>query len=347
MPTSAKYKNRYPIYIISKGRYESRYTMKALDRLGLQYYVAVEPQEVELYKAVLNPKYATVLELPFSNHGIGSGPARNWVWDHSMTLGAKRHWVLDDNISDFWIYNNNRRFRADTGAFFLATEDFVDRFTNVPLAGLQYKFFVVDNTYSYKPFVINTRMMSCILIENTCPHRWRGKYNEDVDLSLRVLKDGYCTILMYQFLAGKMRTGQVKGGNTTEIYGDGTFKKSKMLVDLHPDCVTLVKRYGRWHHHVDIDQFKTKNKLILRPDYIPPTEPNEYGMKLVKNHKMPDQRVIPSDELLFDKFYTRTPADAALDTESVYSKVALNAKLKSIRGTINSYPDLDEEDDDE
>lgn len=287
MSTPKNLMPKYPIYIISKGRYESRMTMKALDKMGVHYFVAVEPQEFEKYKATIDPKWGTVLELPFSNHGKGSGPARNWCWEHSVAHGHKRHWVLDDNISEFWRYHNNRRYRCESGAIFRATEDFVDRFKNVMLSGLQYKFFVVDNSADYPPYVMNTRLMSCILIQNDCPHKWRGKFNEDVDLSLRVLKDGYCTILMYAFLAGKMRTGTVKGGNTEELYGDGTFEKSKMLVNLHPDCVQLVHRYGRWHHHVDIQKFK-KNQLIKVDNYdelvsnLP--ENDEYGMTFVKNY---------------------------------------------------------------
>jgi hypothetical protein len=319
MPTPAEHHPRYPIYIVSKGRHESRYTMKALDRLGVKYYVAVEPQEFKAYKNVIDPKYGTVLELPFSNHGMGSGPARNWVWEHSQANGFKRHWVLDDNISEFWRYHNNRRIRVETGSIFRATEDFVDRFKNVPLSGLQYKFFVVDNSADYKPFVTNTRLMSCILIENTCPHKWRGKYNEDVDLSLRVLKDGYCTILVYAFLAGKMRTGTIKGGNTTEIYGDGTFKKSKMLVDLHPDCVKLVRRYGRWHHHVDIERFKG-NKLIPVDNLVIPDEPNEYGMKFVKNHKTTDEVEFDIKQDIFAKYYVRDEKEAAADKTAKYFK---------------------------
>ena len=282
---SEKTTPRYPIYILSKGRSEYCHTMKSLNKMKLQYYVCVEPQEVEAYTKALDPRYATVLELPFSNHGMGGGPARNWIWEHSIAQGDKRHWILDDNISEWWRYHNNKRYRCESGAIFRATEDFVDRFKNVPLAGLQYKFFVVDNSANYHPFVLNTRLMSCILIENSCPHRWRGKYNEDVDLSIRVLKDGYCTILMYAFLAGKMGTQTLKGGNTEEIYGDGTFEKSKMLVNLHPDVVTLKQRYGRWHHHADLTGFKN-NKLIKVDNYdeiiakLP--DYDEYGMTFVK-----------------------------------------------------------------
>lgn len=299
--TSKQHLPQYPVYIISKGRWETRHTAKALDKMKVPYYIAVEPQEFENYKAVINPEFGTVLELPFSNHGKGSGPARNWCWDHAISLGAKRHWLMDDNMSEFWRYHNNRRYRCESGAIFKATEDFVDRFKNVPLAGLQYKFFVVDNSADYPPFVLNTRLMSCILIENDCPHRWRARYNEDVDLSIRVLKDGYCTILMYSFLAGKLRTGTVKGGNTEELYGDGTFEKSKMLVNLHPDCVELVHRYGRWHHHVDIRRFKD-NKLIPVDNYdelVANAKPNEYGMVFAKNAGSEEQQLVD----LSDKTY--------------------------------------------
>lgn len=287
--TPEKYMNKYPIYIVSKGRWETRHTAKALERIGIKYFIAVEEHEYEKYQAVTDPAKGTVLKLPWSNHGKGSGPARNWVWEHSKAAGFKRHWVLDDNIQEFWRYNHNQRIRLDTGSFFRACEDFCDRYKNVMMAGLQYKFFVVDS-YPYPPIIQNTRLMSCILIQNDCPHKWRGKYNEDVDLSLRILKDGYCTILFYTFLQGKMRTGTVKGGNTEELYGKGTFEKSKMLVDLHPDVVTLKRKYGRWHHHVDINKVrKMAGKLEYVDGYIPPKEPNNYGMTLVEDFGLPTQ----------------------------------------------------------
>jgi hypothetical protein len=120
------FNTRYPIYIISKGRWETRHTSKALEKMGVPYYIAVEPQEYDNYIAVIDPK--KVLKLPFSNHGKGSGPARNWCWEHSQANGHKRHWLMDDNISEFWRFHNNKRYRVETGsAIFRAAEDFVDR----------------------------------------------------------------------------------------------------------------------------------------------------------------------------------------------------------------------------
>lgn len=288
---------KYPIYIISKGRWETRHTSKALEKMGVPYFIAVEPQEYDNYIAVIDPK--KVLKLPFSNHGKGSGPARNWCWEHSQANGHKRHWLMDDNISEFWRFHNNKRYRVETGsAIFRAAEDFVDRYENIALAGFQYKFFCIDD-YPYPPFMLNTRIMSCFLIDNDCPEKWRGRYNEDVDLSIRVLKRGLATMLFYSFLCGKLRTGTVKGGNTSEIYNnyeeDASLKKSQMLVEMHPDVVTLQERYGRIHHHVDLDAIMTKdglparqNPIILRKDVEIKNKVDNYGMKLIRNWDTPE-----------------------------------------------------------
>ena len=111
--------------------------------------------------------------------------------------------------------------------------------------------------------------------------RWELRYNEDVDLSIRILQNGWCTVLFNAFLQNKMGTQKLKGGNTEDYQKDGTITKSQMLVDRHPDLASLVYRYGRWHHRVDFDVFK-HNLLIKKKDLIIPNEPNEYGMKLIK-----------------------------------------------------------------
>jgi hypothetical protein len=294
---------RYPIYIISKGRAEyGPHTAKALRNMGVDFYIAVEPQDYENYLKSPYLEKHQILVLPFSNHGKGSGPARNWVWEHSQLNGHKRHWLMDDNMMEFWRFHNNKRYRVEKGSgIFRAAEDFVDRFENVALAGFQYKFFCIDD-YPYPPYILNTRIMSCFLIDNSCPEKWRGRYNEDVDLSIRVMKQGLVTMLFYAFLCGKMRTGTVRGGNTTEIYNnyqeDAALRKSQMLKEMHPDCVELMERYGRVHHHVDLNKIINKNgqpgrqnPLILKKDVDILNEVNNYGMELVRNYNTKDQVV--------------------------------------------------------
>jgi hypothetical protein len=268
---------QYPVYIISKGRADSRLTVKALEKLGVPYHIVIEPQEYPEYSKVINPK--NILQLPFSNLGLGGIPARNWVWEHSISIGAKRHWIIDDNIRTFRRLNNGKRSYVGDGTIFKAAEDFVDRYENVKMAGFQYTMFAVDSQVKY-PFILNTRIYSCILLANDIPHRWRGRYNEDTDLSIRILKDGYCTILFNAFLCDKMRTMTMKGGNADELYKeDGRLQMAMSLQKQHPEMVTIKRKWGRWQHSVDYSRFR-HNKLIKKSDIVIPSGINNYGMEL-------------------------------------------------------------------
>jgi hypothetical protein len=276
--------NKYPIYVISKGRWESRRTSKALERMSVPYRIVVEPQERDAYAAVIDPR--KILVLPFSNLGQGSIPARNWVWEHSIAEGHARHWIVDDNIGRFFRFHRNRKVPIWTDSCFRAMEDFADRYVNVSMAGPNYKMFVPRKEADIPPFAINTRIYSCILLDNSVSHRWRGRYNEDTDLSIRLLKDGYCTILFNAFLADKETTMRMKGGNTDELYKqdatfDGRLEMARSLQRQHPDVVKITRKWGRWQHHVDYRPFKA-NKLIRKPGVVISEGVNEYGMKLVK-----------------------------------------------------------------
>jgi hypothetical protein len=275
-------KNKYPIYVISKGRWESRLTSKALERMKAEYRIVVEQQEYDNYAKYIDKE--KILVLPFSNLGQGSIPARNWVWEHAISEKSKKHWILDDNIYDFYRLNKNKRHIVQTPVIFRCCEDFTERYENVPISGMNYRFFVVA-TEKYPPFYVNTRVYSCILIDNSIKHRWRGRYNEDTDLCLRILKDGFCTILFNAFLIEKAATMRLKGGNTDELYaGDGRLKMAQSLQEQHPDICTITWKFNRWQHQVNYDVFK-KNKLIRIKDLKLRNIINNYGMQLkeIKN----------------------------------------------------------------
>ena len=253
-------------------------TSKILEKMQVPYHIVIELQEYRKYVSVIKP--SKILTLPFNNLKQGSTPARNWVWEHSISIGAKRHWILDDNISDFYRLNRNTFYKMSTGTNFKVIEDFVDRYENIGLAGMQY-FMFAKRRDKLPAFILNTRIYSCILIKNDLSHRWRGKYNEDTDLSLRVLKDKWCTILFYAFLCHKETTMTMKGGNTDELYkGDGRLKMTQSLIDQHPDIVKMNYKWGRHQHQVDYSQFKKhyNNRLIKKQSIIIPKGINNYGM---------------------------------------------------------------------
>lgn len=291
-----KYKQRVPIYIISKNRSDKCYTSKFLVLCEVPHFIVVEPQEVEMYKKYNNSKYVTILELDmkykenydtFSDLGkngnnTGPGPARNFAWEHSISLGYKYHWVMDDNANEGFHYiTNNEKIKIRTGRFLNAMENFMVRYSNLAISGMNYsKFVCLHNKVA--PLEFNTRIYSFLLIRNDIPYRWRGRYNEDTDLSLRVLKDGWCTVQFNVFTGGKATTQAIKGGNTEEFYeNQGTYYKSKMLEDMHPDLTKVVYKFNRVHHTVNYKVFKQKLKKSKNYDMILKHTKDDFDMYVV------------------------------------------------------------------
>ncbi|KKL19704.1 hypothetical protein LCGC14_2462810, partial [marine sediment metagenome] len=265
-------------YIISKGRWKSRLTSKALEEMKIPYYIVVEPQEYDNYAKVIDSK--KILVLPFSNLGQASISVRNWVWEHSIKEGRERHWLLDDNIFSFWRLNRNSHIRVSSGTIFKVMEDFTDRYENVAFSGTHNLTFVrkIDKI---PPFYLNTRIYSCTLIKNDILYRWRGIYNEDTDLCLRALKGGYCTILFNAFTMDKATTMVMEGGNTDSIYNTGDKRRAfaESLKKQHPDIVKVVWKFNRWHHQVNYKVFRG-NKLVKKPNIKISKGINNYGMVL-------------------------------------------------------------------
>jgi len=299
-------KPKYPIYIISKGRYENglRLTQEMLEKYGVPYKIVVEESEFDLYAENVPEKKILTLPKDFRENPIyavrcevtdtlgGSIPVRNFVYEHSKSQGYKRHWILDDNMAPIYRLNRNEKIEVRSGSPFRILEDFVDRYSNVGMAGMNYDF-IIPKITARPPYVLNTRIYSCILLDNTLDLRWRGLYNEDTDLSIRMLKTGYCTMLFNAFLIGKTASMTMKGGNTTEVYEvaspggkdtrsgekfDKRFKFAKSIWMQHKDITNIVQKYNRWHHYVDY--YKFKQRPVLKEGLNIPKGINEYGLVL-------------------------------------------------------------------
>lgn len=314
--------HKYPIYVISKGRWDKCYTSRYLTQMEVKHFVVCEPSEYEKYKEHVENEYATLIQLDMSykdkydtcddmgpDFPKGSGPARNFVWDDSIKHGAKWHWIMDDNATGGFFLNwHNEKVKCRTGAIFASCENFVDRYENIGQFGMHYDFFCASYQY-HAPFTRNTRVYSCILNRNDIvdkdgnPIRWRGRFNEDTDLSLRILKAGYCSVLADWALFGKANTMTVKGGNTDSIYVNGTTEKSEMIARLHPDVAKVMYRFHRVHHYVDYSGFT--QELKLKDGVVPTPGENNYGMKVVMTTDENDRYQTKS---YLDEKYKDTPA---------------------------------------
>lgn len=270
---------KYPVYIVSKGRFEKCLTAKFFSEDKLNFKLVVEPQEYEEYAKRWGEN--RVLKLPFSNLGLGSMPARNWIWEHSKADGYKRHWIFDDNIRLIGRLYKGKRLRCNANDALTILEEFVDRYENIGIAGLNYQMFVPNDTP--KPYYLNVHVYSALLILNELPFRWRMRYNEDTDLCLQVLSNNFCTVLFNAFFADKIKTMTMKGGNMETLYKDnGRLKMARALEEMWPELVKTKWRFKRPQHVVNWNKFT--QQLIRRKDidFNNLKKINEFGLKLSK-----------------------------------------------------------------
>lgn len=275
--------NRYPVYVPSKGRSDKALTIKAFLRDGVNFHVVVEPQERDAYAAVAGEE--RVLTLPESGRGLTY--SRNWCKRHATEAGHARHWQFDDDIYEMIRAWRGNRLPCTASVALAAAEDFADRYENVALVSFNSEFFL-PVTYGmtrqkWPPFYLNHRCYTVFLVSNTLAPSFRGRFNEDTDMSLQCLAAGHCTILLNAFLIRTPETMSQGGGQTSIYVNDGRLKMARDLERRWPYVVTTRRRFGRPQHKVRDHWKGFTTPLKLRSGVDPGAfGPNEYGLKLVQ-----------------------------------------------------------------
>ena len=274
--------NEYPVFVPTKGRYKTLHTIKAFESIGVRYKAVIEKQEYTQYAEAIGKD--NLIVVPHQNKGLTT--TRNWIWDYAENeLKTPYFWTFDDNIREFYRLHQNIKYRIASPTFLKVMEDFATRYENLVVSGMQYEMFV-PRKRKHKPYTLNTRVYSNMLIKADSGYRNELFYNDDTDLCLRILKDGNCTLQFYAFLANKIATMTVKGG-MTDYYkktkqGDGRLLMAQALMEKHPDVTQIVRKWGRWQHKVDYSKFRN-NKLRKKPKVAIPIGMNNYGMNLKRS----------------------------------------------------------------
>lgn len=271
-----------PIFIPTKGRWNSCQTAKYFLRCGIPFFAVVEKQELDLYVEALPG--ANFVVLPESNQGVSY--ARNYIWDLCEMDGFERFWMFDDNIRHVSRFNRNLQVVCGDRHPMDIAEHFALRYCNLPFVGFNYEMMVLRRSGRMPPYYLNTRIYSAFMIDTRyrkpdgSKFRFECYFNEDTDLALQYLKAGYCTVLFNAFLAAKGATMKLIGGNTEEYRKtNNRLEFVRELQVKHPDCVAMTKKWGRWHHQVDYARFK--QRLRFAHDYIRKTGVNEFGVELI------------------------------------------------------------------
>ena len=268
---------QFPIYVPSKGRADQQKMTGAMfDTAAVPFHFVVEPQDEDAYVDAWGAD--RVLLLPENDQGLVY--ARNWIKDYSTRSGEPRHWQFDDDVARMIRVHKGYRIPVDASMALQVLEDFALRYTNVALASFNYEKFVPvtgDWGGKFPPFYLNTRCYTCFLIDNAIPNRWRGRYNEDTDMTLQVLADGMCSVLLNAFCIRTPATMTQSGGQTAIYEGDGRLHMAKEMERRWPGVVEVKRKFGRPQHHVKGLWQKFDTALIPADD---PPPPRKYNLTL-------------------------------------------------------------------
>ncbi|MDD4410873.1 MAG: hypothetical protein PHE32_04170 [Candidatus Shapirobacteria bacterium] len=316
---------KYPIFVITYNRANGlALTIKHLVNFGCKFNVIVHEEQVEAYKRdypselinwiIFDPKYKENYEvlstLSWQEKNAGSGAERNFAWDCSKQAGYDSHWLMDDNIEMFSMpvsggVRSVKRVKCPTNEWWKRMEQaetFFNTYSNLFILEIGETGNCVGNA---KP-ILNRRCFSCLLIYNHRPTQWRGRYNEDVILSLDTLVNGFCTVQIFFLTKKKQLTFKAKGGNhdlkkgekntdtKNSLYSDGSsYKlsskaKSELLICVYPKFTELTWKYGRIHHkYKNFDLFK--QKLIMAQHFGQKIKVNE--QKWVVSHRLYNEKI--------------------------------------------------------
>lgn len=262
----------FPVYVISKGRWETPYTARALDAMGVPFQMIVEEREHGAYAEVVGEDRLLILPRAHLDHydvvidrdgdtGLGPGPARNFAMQHSLSSGHTAHWVLDDNIKGFQYMDRQAKVPAGDGAFFAIMEGFFGQWENLGACCPRHGVFSIPGQAG-KPMSLNLVVYSCMLVNNDMGLEWRGRGVEDIDLSIRAWRANWATVVFNNLVQDKPGKNTTKGGNTSAIYDQRLWRSAREAYLMHPDVIRIRRGRNKFQSRID---YRRVPRPRLRP----------------------------------------------------------------------------------
>jgi hypothetical protein len=256
-----------------------------LQKDEVPFRIVVEPQEFKAYAE--NYGEENLVKLPKAGDGTPVY-ARNYIKYHARREKHFRHWQLDDDLIEIVRLYKGKLISCSAEIAFRATEDFVDRYENVALAGLISAAFA---RMKKKPFAINGQVYGCFLFLNSLPYKWRG-LGEDTDMSLQALTNGWCTIMMNAFSFRTVTTMSNKGGLTDHYTNeDGKLARAKYLQKQWPGYVKITHRWGRVFQDLNHVWRNFTQTPVLKSEIDLDKLTDQYDMKLVQVKEIKSPRI--------------------------------------------------------
>lgn len=264
------------VYIISKGRPQC-HTARTLQRIGfpgawfivcgnndetLPEYRERWGDRVLVFDWYEQVRHTDPMDgFGFEEMASGACPVRNATAEISRKRGEVRHWQLDDDYVSFAGYDpasgkNVRMSGEELHRRMLAVAEFAHA-CGLGNAGFPPSTREVlperARTFSRRVFNAHNLPSGGELFEP-----WVGRMNDDLINAINNWRHGRIEMSMH-FMAMNMPPTQSEEGGLSQLYRDeGTVRKTAYAVMACPCAVSLVEKFGRYHHRVAWDRVTPK-----------------------------------------------------------------------------------------
>lgn len=200
-------KNKYHIYIPSKGRASHCITAMVLQKADLDFTIMVEPQDYKEYA-----KYYPAVNLhKLKKNDQGLPYSRNSILKLSRSKGEFGHWQMDDDIRKFMVRKNAKNVMVEPSTSICEVERIFDSYDGLGVIAHRYTSFAFAQTTD---FTFNNNPCSSILLRNDLDAKWNKGTVDDADFALQVLAAGWSTLIANRQLIDTVPHNQQKGGLT-------------------------------------------------------------------------------------------------------------------------------------
>jgi hypothetical protein len=286
------------IVVASKGRPEGK-TFELLRESGLEAIIFVEPQEVAEYRAC-NPEHI-ISALDKSGQGIAY--VRQQILEFFRVTTHPWFWMLDDDISGFFVSDGKKNARRTAHEVLSAAETLLTAVKDLAQGALEYQQYAWS---AKKPIKLDTFCDVAVFVNvnrtRQLSYRPEVAMKEDRDFTMQCIRAGWRTARTSQLSFAAPKNGSNEGGLFDDYKAKKEAATSQRMVEIWPGiCELHTKDDGRPDVKIDWKKLAAQRDAGAIPVHCAHTsmeDPNDLKPDPENPNQHPEEQIVRLAEVI-------------------------------------------------